>query len=74
MKEINLAACVELIHSATLHDDVIDESAFCGLGVLILLVTILSRCFEIVADDGDLGRHYLFQQILVGSFVITTQR
>ena len=26
-RDINLAACVELIHSATMHDDVIDESS-----------------------------------------------
>jgi len=65
-RDINLSACVELIHSATLlHDDVIDESdlrrgiktsnALWGNQSSILVGDyILSRCFEIMVDDGDL--------------------
>ena len=66
MRDINLSACVELIHSATLlHDDVIDESdlrrgfkttnALWGNQSSILVGDyLLSRCFEIMVDDGDL--------------------
>jgi octaprenyl-diphosphate synthase len=65
-RDINLAACVELIHAATLlHDDVIDESSLrrgikttnsiWGNQSSILVVDyLLSRCFEIMVDDGDL--------------------
>ena len=65
-RDVNLAACVELIHSATLlHDDVIDESnlrrgikttnAIWGNQSSILVGDyLLSRCFEIMVDDGDL--------------------
>ena len=65
-RDINLAACVELIHSATLlHDDVIDESslrrgikttnAIWGNQSSILVGDyLLSRCFEIMVEDGDL--------------------
>jgi octaprenyl-diphosphate synthase len=65
-RDINLAACVELIHSATLlHDDVIDESvmrrgikttnSIWGNHSSILVGDyLLSRCFEIMVDDGDL--------------------
>ena len=65
-RDINLAACVELIHSATLlHDDVIDESkvrrgnkttnAIWGNQSSILVGDyLLSRCFEMMVDDGDL--------------------
>ena len=65
-RDVNLAACVELIHSATLlHDDVIDES-FLRRGVkttnsiwgnqssILVGDYLLSRCFEIMVDDGDL--------------------
>ena len=64
-RDINLAACVELIHSATLlHDDVIDESvlrrgikttnSIWGNQSSILVGDyLLSRCFEIMVDDGD---------------------
>ena len=64
-RDINLAACVELIHSATLlHDDVIDESkvrrgnktanAIWGNQSSILVGDyLLSRCFEMMVDDGD---------------------
>ena len=65
-RDINLAACVELIHSATLlHDDVIDESSL-RRGVkttnsiwgnqssILVGDYLLSRCFEIMVDDGDL--------------------
>ena len=65
-RDINLAACVELIHSATLlHDDVIDESAL-RRGVkttnsiwgnessILVGDYLLSRCFEIMVEDGDL--------------------
>ena len=65
-RDINLAGCVELIHSATLlHDDVIDESilrrgikttnTIWGNQSSILTGDyLLSRCFEIMVDDGDL--------------------
>ncbi len=65
-RDINLASCVELIHSATLlHDDVIDESglrrgnkttnSIWGNQSSILTGDyLLSRCFEIMVDDGDL--------------------
>tara|TARA_A100001015_G_scaffold130827_1_gene145130 strand:- start:4010 stop:5023 length:1014 start_codon:yes stop_codon:yes gene_type:complete len=65
-RDINFAACVELIHSATLlHDDVIDESSL-RRGVkttnsiwgnqssILVGDYLLSRCFEIMVDDGDL--------------------
>ncbi len=65
-RDINLAACVELIHAATLlHDDVIDESSM-RRGVkttnsiwgnqssILVGDYLLSRCFEIMVDDGDL--------------------
>ncbi len=65
-RDINLAACVELIHAATLlHDDVIDESAI-RRGVkttnsiwgnqssILVGDYLLSRCFEIMVEDGDL--------------------
>jgi len=65
-RDINLAACVELIHSATLlHDDVIDESSM-RRGVkttnsiwgnqssILVGDYLLSRCFEIMVEDGDL--------------------
>ena len=65
-RDINLAACVELIHSATLlHDDVIDESelrrgvkttnSIWGILSSILVGDyLLSRCFEMMVEDGDL--------------------
>ena len=65
-RDINLAACVELIHSATLlHDDVIDESKI-RRGVkttnhiwgnqssILVGDYLLSRCFEMMVEDGDL--------------------
>ena len=65
-RDINFSACVELIHSATLlHDDVIDESSI-RRGVkttnsiwgnqssILVGDYLLSRCFEIMVDDGDL--------------------
>ncbi|NBZ97659.1 MAG: polyprenyl synthetase family protein, partial [Proteobacteria bacterium] len=63
---IHLAACVELIHSATLlHDDVIDNSSIrrgkktsnviWGNQPSILVGDyFLSRCFEIMVDVGSL--------------------
>ena len=65
-RDINLAACVELIHSATLlHDDVIDKSelrrgvkttnSIWGNQSSILVGDyLLSRCFEMMVTDGDL--------------------
>ena len=65
-RDVNLATCVELIHSATLlHDDVIDESkvrrgnkttnAVWGNQSSILVGDyLLSRCFEMMVDDGNL--------------------
>ena len=65
-RDINLAACVELIHSATLlHDDVIDESAlrrgikttntiWGNQSSILVGDYLLSRCFEMMVEDGDL--------------------
>ena len=65
-RDINLAACVELIHSATLmHDDVIDNGSIRrGKETLnkiwdnhpSVLVGdyLLSRCFEMMVDDGNI--------------------
>ena len=65
-RDINLAACVELIHSATLlHDDVIDgsnlrrgiettNSLWGNQSSILVGDYLLSRCFEIMVDDGDL--------------------
>ena len=64
-RDINLAACVELIHSATLlHDDVIDNSdlrrgiettnSIWGNQSSILVGDYLfSRCFELMVEDGS---------------------
>ena len=64
-RDINLAACVELIHNATLlHDDVIDNSdlrrliktsnVFWGNQSSILVGDyLLSRCFEMMVEDGS---------------------
>jgi len=64
-RDINLAACVELIHGATLmHDDVIDNSdlrrgikttnSIWGNQSSILVGDYLfSRCFEIMVEDGS---------------------
>ena len=65
-RDINLAACVELIHAATLmHDDVIDNSeirrgkktlnSIWGNQSSILVGDyLLSRCFEMMVEDGSL--------------------
>ena len=65
-RDINLAACVELIHSATLmHDDVIDEgevrrgketlNKIWGNQSSVLIGDyLLSRCFEMMVEDGNL--------------------
>ena len=65
-RDINLAACVELIHSATLlHDDVIDSSelrrgvktsnSVWGNQSSILVGDYLfSRCFELMVSDGSI--------------------
>ena len=65
-RDVNLACCVELIHSATLlHDDVIDESVlrrgkkttntiWGNQSSILTGDYLLSRCFEIMVDDGDL--------------------
>jgi octaprenyl-diphosphate synthase len=64
-RDINLAACIELIHSATLlHDDVIDKSdlrrgvkttnSIWGNQSSILVGDYLfSRCFELMVEDGS---------------------
>tara|TARA_B110000014_G_scaffold78684_1_gene54036 strand:+ start:113 stop:1126 length:1014 start_codon:yes stop_codon:yes gene_type:complete len=64
-RDINLAACIELIHSATLlHDDVIDNSdlrrgskttnSIWGNQSSILVGDYLfSRCFEMMVEDGS---------------------
>ena len=65
-RDVNLAACVELIHNATLlHDDVIDNSElrrgiktsnFIWGNQSSILVGdyILSRCFEMMVEDSSL--------------------
>jgi len=65
-RDINLAACVELIHNATLlHDDVIDNSdlrrnnktsnTIWGNKSSILVGDYLfSRCFEMMVEDGSI--------------------
>jgi len=65
-RDVNFAACVELIHSATLmHDDVIDNgeirrgkktlNKIWGNQSSILVGDyLLSRCFEMMVDDGNL--------------------
>ena len=66
IRDVNLAACIELIHNATLlHDDVIDKSvirrgkkttnSIWGNQSSILVGDyLLSRCFEMMVEDGDL--------------------
>ena len=65
-RDINLAACVELIHSATLmHDDVIDaadirrgkktpNSIWGNQSSILVGDYFLSRCFEMMVEDGNL--------------------
>jgi len=64
-RDINLAACVELIHSATLmHDDVIDNGSirrgkktinkiWDNHSSVLVGDYLLSRCFEMMVDDGN---------------------
>ena len=61
-RDINLAACVELIHAATLmHDDVIDESSirrgikttnkiWGNQSSILVGDYLLSRCFEMMVE------------------------
>jgi len=65
-RDVNLAACVELIHSATLmHDDVIDEGTvrrgketlnkvWNNHSSVLIGDYLLSRCFEMMVEDGNL--------------------
>ncbi len=65
-RDINLAACVELIHAATLmHDDVIDSGSIrrgkktlnkiWGNHSSVLAGDyLLSRCFEMMVEDGNI--------------------
>ena len=65
-RDINLAACVELIHAATLmHDDVIDVSSvrrgkktinsiWGNKSSILVGDYLLSRCFEMMVEDGNL--------------------
>ena len=65
-RDVNLAACVELIHSATLlHDDVIDQSKvrrgnktpnhiWGNQSSILVGDYLLSRCFEMMVEDGNL--------------------
>jgi len=64
-RDINLAACVELIHSATLlHDDVIDNSdlrrgikttnnIWGNQSSILVGDYLFSRCFEMMVEDGS---------------------
>ena len=64
-RDINLAACVELIHAATLmHDDVIDNgeirrgektlnNIWGNQSSILVGDYLLSRCFEMMVEDGD---------------------
>ena len=65
-RDINLAACVELIHSATLmHDDVIDNGSirrgkktlnkiWDNQASVLVGDYLLTRCFEMMVEDGNL--------------------
>ena len=65
-RDVNLAACVELIHSATLmHDDVIAEGivrrgketlnkVWNNHSSVLLGDYLLSRCFEMMVEDGNI--------------------
>ena len=65
-RDINLAACVEMIHGATLlHDDVIDagsirrgkktsNSIWGNQSSILIGDYLLSRCFEMMVEDGNL--------------------
>ena len=65
LRDVNLATCVELIHSATLlHDDVIDKSVvrrgkkttnkiWGNQSSILVGDYLLSRCFEIMVEDND---------------------
>ena len=65
-RDINLAACVELIHAATLmHDDVIDNSSvrrgkktlnkiWDNHSSVLAGDYLLSRCFEMMVEDGNM--------------------
>ncbi len=65
-RHINLAACVEFIHTATLlHDDVVDESAlrrglasanavFGNKASVLVGDFLFSRSFELMVEDGSL--------------------
>ena len=64
-RDINLAACVELIHAATLmHDDVIDKGEtrrgkktlnhiWGNKSSILVGDYLLSRCFEMMVEDGN---------------------
>ena len=64
-RDINLAACVELIHNATLlHDDVIDNSdlrrgikttnyVWGNQSSILVGDYLFSRCFEMMVEDGS---------------------
>ncbi len=65
-RDVNLAACVELIHAATLmHDDVIDKgqirrgkktlnNIWGNQSSILVGDYLLSRCFEMMVEDGNL--------------------
>ena len=65
-RDVNLAACVELIHAATLmHDDVIDSAdlrrgkkttnkIWGNQSSILVGDYLLSRCFEMMVEDGSL--------------------
>jgi octaprenyl-diphosphate synthase len=65
-RDINLAACIELIHAATLmHDDVIDNgkirrgkktlnNIWGNQSSILVGDYLLSRCFEMMVEDGNL--------------------
>tara|TARA_B100001123_G_scaffold397872_1_gene481442 strand:- start:651 stop:1664 length:1014 start_codon:yes stop_codon:yes gene_type:complete len=65
-RDINLAACIELIHAATLmHDDVIDSgeirrgkktlnSIWGNHSSILVGDYLLSRCFEMMVEDGNI--------------------
>jgi len=64
-RDVNLAACIELIHSATLlHDDVIDNgklrrgakttnSIWGNQSSILVGDYLFSRCFEMMVEDGS---------------------